>query len=213
MGRGGGLRPCSSVYSPPGLVWCYFGSGRPEEVGYLVPEANIRLRPVGKYPLGCRGRGHLSVAGVLWHTWLVPLSHSVPLYLSIAIVVQPRSTCFWLILCPHSMFSATGHTVQRSRDQIAVLPHHHTAQERGTEEESAAVGLKECWQPKSTLCFSIQSHFMQMTHKTAFSTLYISIQASQWGMDENSKGKNEFLTYCTVTFIFISHHSAPFNML
>lgn len=90
VGRGGGLRPCSSIYSPPGLVWCYFGSGRPEEAEYLVPEANIRLRLVGKHPLGWRGRGHLSVAGVLWHTWLVPLSRSVPLYLSISptIVVQ-----------------------------------------------------------------------------------------------------------------------------
>lgn len=56
--------PCSSIYSPLGLVWCYFGSSSPEEAVYLVPEANIRLRPAGKHPLGCRGRGRFSVSGV-----------------------------------------------------------------------------------------------------------------------------------------------------
>lgn len=62
--RGGGVWPCSSIYSPLGLVWCYFGSSSPEEAVYLVPEANIRLRPAGKHPLGCRGRGRFSVSGV-----------------------------------------------------------------------------------------------------------------------------------------------------
>lgn len=85
-GRGGGLQLCSSIYSPLGLVWCYFERGRPEEAEYLVPEANIRLRPVGKYPRGCRGRGHLSVAAVLWHTWLVPRSRSIPNSLSPALL-------------------------------------------------------------------------------------------------------------------------------
>lgn len=32
---------------------------------YLVPEASIRLRLVGKYPCGCGGRGHLSRAALL----------------------------------------------------------------------------------------------------------------------------------------------------
>lgn len=64
--RGGGLLQCSSIYSLPGLVWRVILEqvARAEEVKYLVPEANIRLRSVEKYPHGWESRGQLSVAGV-----------------------------------------------------------------------------------------------------------------------------------------------------
>ena len=142
MGRGGGLRPGSGAGSQPGVVWCYFGSCKPEEAEHLAPEANLRLRPIGEHPLGCRGRGRPSGAGVLWHTWLVPsislcpsLSLHLPRYCGSA-----RSACFWLILCPHSMFCATGHTVLHSGDQIAVLLHHHTALRHREQGESRPLG-------------------------------------------------------------------------
>lgn len=80
--RGRGLLQCSSIYSLPGLVWRVILErvARAEEVEYLVPEANIRLRPVEKYPHGWGSWGQLSIAGVQWHAQLGALYCAVSLY-------------------------------------------------------------------------------------------------------------------------------------
>lgn len=79
---GRGLLQYSSIYSLPGLVWRVILEevARAEEVEYFVPEANIRLRPVEKYPHGWGSRGQLSVAGVQWHAQFDALYCAVSLY-------------------------------------------------------------------------------------------------------------------------------------
>lgn len=139
-GIGGGLQLYSSIYSLSGLVWCYFERGRPEEAEYLVPEANIRLRPVGKYPRGCRGRGHLGVAAVLWHTWLVPRSHSVPNSLSLALLLF--SEVFLLLTHPVSSQLVLCHRTQGTTRQGSDSCHAASSPSTGTRVQEKSQALQ-----------------------------------------------------------------------
>lgn len=114
--------------------------------------------------MGCGGRGHLSAAAVLWHTWLVPAPRSAALYLR-RYCGSARSTCFWLILCPHSLFCATGHTVQRSGDQIAVLAHHQAAQARRSRGRVRRFGFRRVVlaQEHKLFCFVFRVFFFSLS--------------------------------------------------
>lgn len=123
---GGGLLPCSTIYSLPGLVRRVISA---EEVEYLVPEANIRFRPVEKYPSGRGGQGQLGVAGPHWHTRLVALYRAVGLYLLLrrgrVCLPLTHSVSAQPVLCYR-----THGTTQWGSD-IVVRLHHPPAQAHG----------------------------------------------------------------------------------
>lgn len=93
-----------------------------EEAEYLVPEANIRLRPVEEYPLGPGSRGQLCVAAPWWHTRLVALYHTLGLYL----LLRRGQVC---LLLTHSVSSQpvlchrTHGKTQRGSDIVVQLHH------------------------------------------------------------------------------------------
>lgn len=128
----GELLPCSSIYSLPGLLRKVISA---EEVEYLVPEANISLRPVEKYPHGCGGRGQLSVAGhsarrTLWRCW--PLSPVVAQSgLSVSDSFHVLTACF---VPPDTWYNAAGIRYSPTASSPS------TGTQAEEEEESSAAG-------------------------------------------------------------------------
>lgn len=157
---------CDVPAFAPCRAWCsvILEGADPEEAEYLVPEANIRLRPVGKYPHGCRGRGHLSVAAVLWHTWLVPLSRSVPLQLSIYPALLWFSEVYLLLTHPVSSQPVLCHrthgTTQQGSDSCLTASSPCTG--RGRVRRCRFKRVVRAQEHKLLGFFFIQSHFMQM---------------------------------------------------
>lgn len=145
-------------------MWCYFGSSRPEEAEYLVPEANIRLRPVGKTSLSGAEAEVISV----WLESSATLGWSFHLVLFLSISLSPAP--FWFtkvhlllthpVSSQHVLCHRTHGTTQQGSDSCPPASSH--CRHGGTEEESATVGLKERRRHQSAHCSSIQSHFMQI---------------------------------------------------
>lgn len=182
---------CDVPAFAPCRAWCsvILEGADPEEAEYLVPEANIRLRPVGKYPHGCRGRGHLSVAAVLWHTWLVPLSRSVPLQLSIYPALLWFSEVYLLLTHPVSSQPVLCHRTHGATQQgsDSCLTASSPCTGRGRVRRCRFKRAVRAQEHKLLGFFSHSVPFYANENTKLHSAHYISIQASQRGLDENSK--------------------------
>lgn len=128
------MEDCCNAPAFRGLFWnkC----ARAEEVEYLVPEANIRLRPIEKYPHGWGSRGHLSEAGVQWHAQLAALYCAISLHFllwfSQVYVLLTHSVSSQPVLCHRTHGSAQqgSHIAVGLNHPPNIFLHRHTCGRR-----------------------------------------------------------------------------------